>query len=119
MAYHSLNRFHSLQVDGETMRLGAADLERDCFRCPRCGGLARPNVWFCADRGYRVRDELGAVAALRRAAAQTDRQRMRTGKTDIRELWAVLNSTPMLRPARMAQRSDASRSCCARVLVCV
>ena len=44
------------------MRLGAADLERDCFRCPRCGGLARPNVWFCADRGYRVRDELGAVS---------------------------------------------------------
>ena len=53
------------------------------------------------------RDELGAVAALRRAAAQTDRQRMRTGKTDIRELWAVLSCTPMLRPREMA--GEASR----------
>lgn len=27
-------------------------LEDSCFRCPRCGDLARPNVWFCADRNH-------------------------------------------------------------------
>jgi len=27
-----------------------ADLEAPFFRCPRCSGLCRPNVWFCHDR---------------------------------------------------------------------
>lgn len=27
-------------------------LEDSCFRCPRCGDLARPNIWFCADRNH-------------------------------------------------------------------
>jgi NAD-dependent SIR2 family protein deacetylase len=27
-------------------------LDDSCFRCPRCSGLARPNIWFCADRNH-------------------------------------------------------------------
>jgi len=27
-------------------------LEEAYFRCPRCGQLARPNVWFCTDRNH-------------------------------------------------------------------
>ncbi|CAE7176797.1 NAD-dependent protein deacylase [Symbiodinium microadriaticum] len=32
----------------------AVHLERDCFKCPRCGSLARPNVWFCHDKNYNA-----------------------------------------------------------------
>eukprot|EP00746_Dinoflagellata_sp_MGD_P085283 gnl/MRDRNA2_/MRDRNA2_33767_c0_seq1.p1 gnl/MRDRNA2_/MRDRNA2_33767_c0~~gnl/MRDRNA2_/MRDRNA2_33767_c0_seq1.p1 ORF type:complete len:348 (+),score=67.85 gnl/MRDRNA2_/MRDRNA2_33767_c0_seq1:77-1120(+) len=41
------------KVDPESLKFkDSKQLEDSCFRCPRCGGLARPNIWFCADRNH-------------------------------------------------------------------
>jgi len=43
------------EVDEGALRFRSAEsLQRSCFLCPRCGRLARPNVWFCHDRNYNV-----------------------------------------------------------------
>lgn len=55
----------------------ATPLEEPYFHCPRCGKLARPNVWFCHDRNYvpseermRKRDKYGEwLAKLKDASA--------------------------------------------------
>ena len=54
-------------------------LEQPCFRCPCCGGLARPNIWFCSDKGYRPRRALNAVSNAYRdwlTAMQHQRRRL-------------------------------------------
>ena len=43
------------EVDEGALRFHSAEsLERECFLCPRCRRLARPNVWFCHDKNYNV-----------------------------------------------------------------
>lgn len=45
-------------VDPASLRFtDEAVLEEPYFRCPRCGGLARPNVWFCKDRNHAFWEE--------------------------------------------------------------
>lgn len=40
-------------IDAGSLRfMDATMLEAAFFRCPRCGKLARPNVWFCSDRNH-------------------------------------------------------------------
>ncbi|CAE8610924.1 unnamed protein product [Polarella glacialis] len=44
------------EIDPGSLRfIDAPSLDRPCFKCPRCGRLARPNVWFCGDMNYVVR----------------------------------------------------------------
>jgi len=41
------------EIDPGSLRFkDLASLEPSYFHCPRCGRLARPNVWFCHDRNY-------------------------------------------------------------------
>lgn len=40
-------------VDQASLRFSdMSPLEEAHFRCPRCSGLARPNIWFCSDRNH-------------------------------------------------------------------
>ena len=44
-----------LEVEQSSLRLASPELLQErTMRCPRCGSLARPNVWFCHDRGFVV-----------------------------------------------------------------
>lgn len=52
-----------IEVDAETLRLTRPEfLDERKMRCPRCGSVARPNVWFCHDRGY-VQSDYGREKA--------------------------------------------------------
>lgn len=45
-------------IDAGSIRFKEAEsLEAPYFHCPRCGKLARPNIWFCHDRNYVPREE--------------------------------------------------------------
>ncbi|KAL1525566.1 hypothetical protein AB1Y20_020420 [Prymnesium parvum] len=51
--WSSANLPSKVEVDATTLRLvDASLLETPAFRCPRCGSVARPNVWFCSDQNY-------------------------------------------------------------------
>merc|ERR1712226_641816 len=44
------------RIDPSSLRIqDATVLEAPYFRCPRCGSLCRPNVWFCHDANYTPR----------------------------------------------------------------
>mmetsp|Transcript_66793 Transcript_66793/g.186363 ORF Transcript_66793/g.186363 Transcript_66793/m.186363 type:complete len:378 (-) Transcript_66793:105-1238(-) len=50
------------EIDPAVLRFrDPAILEASYFRCPRCGRLARPNVWFCADKHYVPRQSACAL----------------------------------------------------------
>lgn len=52
-------------IDAGTLRFqDTAALEAPGFRCPRCGALARPNLWFCHDGNFVPRKSLCETRAV-------------------------------------------------------